>query len=170
MNIRTKDVEALLSQQELQAKKAAAGKNGDGLGFAETFAEQATLGGAVGSMQQGSSVLGVQPSVVQQVLVQNAEDFAAHDAMDSTQSVLNQASGALDMWESYANTLRMPEGKGNLREAYSLLEGIESQVSALKSNSKETLEQNPELASLVNELEIMSVTEKIKFNRGDYVA
>ncbi len=170
MNIRTENIDALLSQKELQAKKSASAKNSTGSNFAEAIAGQATLGDAVGSVTQNASPLGVQPSVVQQVLVQNAANVAASDTLSPTDKVLNQASGALDMLESYASTLRKPEGKGNLREAYSLLEGIESQVSALKKESKETLEQNPELASLVNELEVMSVTEKMKFNRGDYVA
>ncbi len=171
MNIRTQKIEALLSQQELQTQKTAATKNGSLAGFAETFAEQAALGGADAQRQQGASTVGVQTSVVQQMLVQNAEKFAASDTAGSTESVLSKASGTLDMWESYADTLRKPTGEGNLREAYSLLEGIESQVSALKSDAhKQTLAQNPELANLVNELEIMSVTEKIKFNRGDYIA
>ncbi len=170
MNIRTQNIEALLSQQELQAKKTASVQNGAGAGFAQAFAEQATLGGTVDNAAQSVTTIGVQTNIVQQLLVQNAENIAATGTTTSTQSVIDQASGALDMWESYANTLQTPGGEGNLRQAYSLLEGIESQVSSLKNSSKETLEQNPELASLVNELEVMSVTEKIKFNRGDYIA
>ncbi len=170
MNIRTQNVEALLLQQELLAKKTSAMKNGAGSGFAEAFAEQAALGGAVGSMQQGTSAVGVQTNVVQQMLVQNAASVAATDTVDSTEAVLNQASDALNVLGSYAETLRKPEGERSLRDAYSLLENAESHVSSLKSDShKETLAKNPELANLVNELEIMSVTEKIKFNRGDYI-
>ncbi len=170
MNIRTQNIEALLSQQELLAKKSASANNGAGAGFASAFAEQVTLGDAVGGAQQDMPTVGVQTSMVQQMLLQNAENVAASGTDSSVQSVLEQASGTLDMWESYSNKLRAPGAEGNLREAYSLLEGIESQVSSLKSASKETLEQNPELASLVNELEVMSVTEKVKFNRGDYIA
>ncbi len=170
MNIRTQNIEALLSQQELQAKKSAATQSGAGVGFAQAFAEEAALGGAVQGAQQQATPIGVQTSLVQQMLVQNVEAASASGMTSSTQDVIEQASATLDMWESYANQLQTPGTQGNLRQAHTLLEGIESQVSSLKVSSEEALKQNPELASLVNELEVMSVTERIKFNRGDYIA
>ncbi len=170
MNIRTQNIEALLSQQELQAKKSATTKSGAGAGFADAFAEQAALGGAVQGAQHQTTPIGVQTNLVQQMLVQNAESIAATGMTSSTQGVMEQVSNNLSQWESYASKLQAPGGQGNLRDAHTLLAGIESQVSALKNSSQETLEQNPELASIVNELEVMSVTERIKFNRGDYIA
>ncbi len=175
MNIQTQNIEALFSQQELQAKKAAAQKNANNTGFAATLAEQATqllLGGAENGTVQAHPNQGVQASIAQQLLANEVENFAASSAGQSPEvrQVLEQTSGALDMWDSYTQKLRTPSNDGNLREAYNLLEGIESQVSSLKASNKRTLEQNPDLASLVNELEIMSATEKIKFNRGDYIS
>ncbi len=171
MNIRTEQIGALLSQQELNAKKSVAQKNGDNTGFAAAFAEQAALGDAGSGVQTPVSVPPVQTSIVQQLLLSGVENISAPQTTNaaSTEQALDQASGALDMWDSYAQKLRTPGGEGNLRDAYSLLEGIESQVSTLKAQNKDALEQNPDLANLVNELEIMSTTEKIKFNRGDYV-
>ncbi len=170
MNIRTQNIEALLSQQELQAKKSSSAKSGSGAGFAEAFAEQAALGGAVQSAQQQSTAIGVQTNLVQQMLLQNVESVSASGDSASTQKVVDQVSDNLDMWESYAEQLQTPGGQGNLRNAHTLLAGIESQVSSLKESSQDTLKQNPELASIVNQLEVMSVTERIKFNRGDYIA
>ncbi len=169
MNIRTEQIGALFSQQELHAKKPVSSQNSGGMSFAATFAEQAALGDAENGIQSSVSVPPVQASVVQQMLLNGVENISA-PVMNtaSTGQALEQASGALDMWDSYAQKLRMPGNEGNLRDAYALLEGIESQVSTLKAQNKDALEQNPDLANLVNELEIMSTTEKIKFNRGDY--
>ncbi len=169
MNIHTEQIGALLSQQELQAKKASS-TAGSGLDFATTFAKQAVLGDAENGIQSTASVPMMQASVVQQMLLNGVDANATSQTnTTSTGQALEQAAGALDMWESYAQKLRMPGNDGNLRDAYALLEGIESQVSTLKTENNAVLEQNPELASLVNELEIMSTTEKFKFNRGDYL-
>ncbi len=170
MNIQTQNIEALLSQQELQAKKSAAQKNANGTDFAATLAEQAALGDAENSNVQAHLAQGVQANVAQQLLVNGVENLAASSATSpAAEQAFEQASQALNMWDSYAQKLRTPNNDGNLRDAYALLEGIESQVSSLKANNKQSLEQNPDLAGLVNELEIMSTTEKFKFNRGDYI-
>ena len=42
-------------------------------------------------------------------------------------------------------------------------------VSLLKDEHPGLDGHSPQLSSLVNELEVMTVTEKIKFNRGDYL-
>ncbi len=172
MNIQSQNIEALLAQQELQAKKSAAQKNADNDSFAATLAQQAALGDADNNLTQPPIAQGVQANVAQQLLVNGVENITASTAAGSSAvmgQALEQASTALDMWDSYAQKLRTPSNDGNLRDAYTLLEGIESQVSSLKANNQQTLEQNPDLAGLVNELEIMSTTEKIKFNRGDYL-
>ncbi len=175
MNIQTQNIEALFSQQELQAKKAAAQKNANNAGFAATLAEQATqspLGGAENGTVQTHLNQGIQASLAQQLLVNGVENIAASSAGQSPEvkQTLGQTSRALDMLDLYAQKLRAPSNDGNLRDAYALLEGIEAQVSTLKANNKQTLEQNPDLADLVNELEILSTTEKFKFNRGDYMS
>ena len=48
------------------------------------------------------------------------------------------------------------------------MQGIDGQVSALKTNTAAVRGQNEGLDSLVNELDVMTATEKFKFNRGDY--
>ncbi len=168
MNIRTDNVESLLKQQELQAKKPAAAKSGATEGFGAAFAEQVALGGADNDTQVDASLAGIQPSVVQQLLISGAENTAASEENMTTSQAFDRASGALDMWDSYVNVLRTSGTNGNLRDAYSLLEGVDAHVSTLKTEAEPLLKQNPQLASLVNELEVLSTTEKFKFNRGDY--
>ena len=85
----------------------------------------------------------------------------------SVDQVCTQASGALDMWDDYITRLG-DSSEGSLRGAYAVLEGLDEQVSALRRDTQSMNGQHPELDSLVNELAVMTTTEKFKFNRGDY--
>ena len=87
---------------------------------------------------------------------------------DPVQSAFDSASGTLDLWDSYTSTLRSSQDGSNLRNAYSILENIGAQVAELKASAAQLSTQNPGLNSLINELDIMTTTERVKFNRGDY--
>ncbi len=170
MNIRTDNVESLLKQQELQAKRASAAQSGAGEGFGAVFAEQGILGNAGKNAQTEATTGAIEPNVVQQLLISEVEQSAASGEGMTKAQVLDHAAGALDMWDSYVDALRTSGTDGNLRDAYSLLEGVDAHVATLKAGAEPVLEQNPQLAGLVNELEVLSATEKFKFNRGDYVS
>jgi hypothetical protein len=84
------------------------------------------------------------------------------------QDTIANASGTLDLWDSYARTLGSASGNNGLRDAYSILENIGNQVSQLKTRAASLKSNDFGLNSLINELDIMATTERIKFNRGDY--
>lgn len=102
------------------------------------------------------------------VFLENAQD---QEALDPDSAVLMeafaQASGTLDLWDSYTQTLGSSTSTAALRDAWNLLEGIESQVGQMRGNPARA--QSPELDSILNELEVLAATEKFKFNRGDYI-
>ena len=108
--------------------------------------------------------------MISQMLLNGAgQSQAADPDAEILQEAFNQASGTLDLWDSYAKTLgSSSSGAGSLRDAYALLQGIDSQVAQLKQGSAGVRGQNPGFDSLLNELEVMTATEKFKFNRGDY--
>ena len=106
--------------------------------------------------------------MISQMLLGTTQTEPADIDEDVIQSAFSQASGTLDMWDSYVNALGSSGQGGSLREAYSLLQGIDGQVAALKTNTAAVRGQNTGLDSLVNELDVMTATEKFKFNRGDY--
>lgn len=170
MKIRTEQLDSLFKQQELLAKKPTApGQQG----FGATLAKE--MGLAEGT--QASSTLplpGSQNAVVGQMLLGATENTAAPatDMEAVLQQALQQASGALDTWDSYVGALQQA-GKGGvqttLRDAYGLLQGLDGQIAALKQGAQPVLGQNPALADIVQELDVMTATEKFKFNRGDYV-
>ncbi|SDB17274.1 hypothetical protein SAMN05660653_00818 [Desulfonatronum thiosulfatophilum] len=94
--------------------------------------------------------------------VENAPAFQSK-AMDTFDNLLSR-------WENYAHQLSAdPQG---LRNANGILEEISEQIGTLKANwpqqgSSQPL--GPELRGMLDELEVMAVTERIKFNRGDYL-
>ncbi len=166
MDIRTEQLEALLKQQEFQAKKSTTATSEAGEGFATTL-EQVALGGAENDVKTAPTPPGAQASIVGQVLLVDAENISV-DGVMTDDAAYAEASGVMDKWESYVNTLRNPR-EGNLRDAYNALEDVASHVQTLKQQSAPLLEQNTNLAGIVNELDILTTTEKFKFNRGDYL-
>ncbi len=182
MKINNEQLAALLRQQE-QSAGAAHRPAGQGAGFGAALAEQLGLGAAGASSAAGAVSGGQgmqasqasqtsqasQASMISQMLLGVADenpDVNPHE--DVLQEAFNQASGTLDMWESYVGTLGDVGKGGSLRDAYALLQGIDGQVNALKENTAGLRGQNPGLDTLVNNLEVLATTEKFKFNRGDY--
>ncbi|WP_457572437.1 hypothetical protein [Desulfovulcanus sp.] len=87
-----------------------------------------------------------------------------HQQLETT--LMNQVDQLLSKWENYAAGLEKPEA--DLRGLYATLQEISRQIKELKENFN-LKSQKPELKSILEELEIMTTTEEIKFNRGDYI-
>lgn len=167
MNIRTDQVQALLQQQERAAQKAQPATTE---GFEAALAQQLGLAKAEHATGLSAPPPGAFAGLVGQVLLQGAEKTsAATDPVAmSVQQAFEQASGALDLWDSYVAALGTPGTQSSLRDAYAFLQGVDSRVAQLKQGAHPALEQNPQLAGIIHELEVMSATEKFKLNRGDY--
>ena len=82
-------------------------------------------------------------------------------------SIMRAVDSVLSQWETYAQQLGAPAGKEGLKQAYSELEKISHAVDGIKRELPGTAGKN--IRSVVNELEVMTVTETFKFNRGDYL-
>lgn len=89
------------------------------------------------------------------------------DISSERRAVMDNVDGILNQWEKYSGQLS--GGSTQLRQAYGTLDNIHSGVKKLKDEHPGLDGHSPQLSSLVNELEVMAVTEKIKFNRGDYL-
>jgi hypothetical protein len=83
------------------------------------------------------------------------------------QAVMDNVDSILNQWEKYSGQLAQG-GTTQLRQAYGTLENIQAGVKKLKDEYPDLDGQSPQLSSLVNELDVMTTTEQIKFNRGDY--
>ena len=171
MKVTNDQLEALLRQQsQTQSTNRTQATPG---GFEAALSEQMGLDNAVASSALPTATAAgqaSQASMISQMLLGSTQSEPVDVDEDVIQSAFSQASGTLDMWDSYVNALGSSGQDGSLREAYSLLQGIDGQVSALKNSTASVRGQNAGLDSLVNELDVMTTTEKIKFNRGDYTA
>ena len=169
MKVTNDQLEALLRQQS-QSSGTSRTQTAQGGGFEAALTEQLGLENAVATSAFPTSATGQtsQASMISQMLLGTTQTEATDIEEEVIQSAFSQASGTLDMWDSYVNALGSSGQGGSLREAYSLLQGIDGQVAALKTNTAAVRGQNTGLDSLVNELDVMTATEKFKFNRGDY--
>lgn len=119
--------------------------------------------GAAGQPPVSTSALGVA------AMLQTDAAGGVGESSDSERAVMENMDTLLSEWENYAGELAAEDSEATLRRAYGVLENIESGVKKLKDQWPDLGQDNPALGSLVNELEVMAVTEKIKFNRGDYL-
>ncbi len=94
---------------------------------------------------------------------------SAGNLSEKERAVMENVDVLLNQWENYADSLASGGTGAGLKQAYGVLEDIESGVKKIKDDLPAAGGSNPDIASLVNELEVMTVTEKIKFNRGDYI-
>ncbi len=163
MKVRT-DVMTPLEQQELERarKRDETGK------FDEMLAQEVQK---ATPHQQGSSGAASSLSEVaaagQLHAVQTTAPVENLSATERT--VMENIDSLLSKWENYAQTLSMPVADEGLRQAYGVLENIHDQVLQLKAAAPDLERRSPSLKSMVDELEILTVTEQFKFNRGDYL-
>ena len=84
----------------------------------------------------------------------------------SQTSIREKIDQVLSKWENYSQQLQA--GDSSLKNSFSTLEEIRENISQLQTEISEDSNQDQGIKSILNELEIMAVTEQVKFNRGDY--
>jgi hypothetical protein len=158
------ELNALLQQEQASQKAQSKGE-----GFEVMLAKELRQpgGDAQGTLPP---LPGAQTGLIGQMLLDPLAQAEAADPLEEAfQQSLQQASGLLDSMNAYMNALSARGADGNLKAIYPLLEGLEQQVGALKQGAAPLETKHAGLASLINELEILTTTEKFKFNRGDYI-
>lgn len=155
----------LTALQQTAAKTAGAKEGKDG---SDAFA--ALLAREVGDDQSSQGLGLVAPPLAgySALDVSGLQDEATGQFSEQERAVMKNMNSLLAKWEDYADQLASVAGKDSLKQAYGVLENIETGVQQLKDDLPS--DANAGLGSLVNELEVMTMTEKIKFNRGDYIA
>ncbi len=92
--------------------------------------------------------------------------------LTSAQGMFEEASGQLDDmfagFDGYAAQLTSTQPNA-MRAAYGQLETMTDKIAKFRAAFPDMEKQHPELASMVNELDVLATTERFKFNRGDYL-
>lgn len=160
MKITTEQLRPLETEQESKARRAESGE-----GFGELLSKE--LGAREVAQSQGlrpptAPLLPHQMTAASETAATEESTLAGREVMDKLENILGE-------WENYATHLAEPEATDGLRKANGALESIESDVAGLKSSYPGLGKDHPGLQSVVDEMEILAVTERIKFNRGDYL-
>ena len=164
MKIRPEQLEALKQQEASRSRPRPGTKE-----FEDMLAQEVQRSGEgtqVGKTQApppgggvaGTTALLAMDGVSQVEPVRKTE----HEIMENIDSLLAK-------WEDYAAHLQDGGPESGLKRANGVLENIESDVGQLKTSAGKLDQADPALKSMVDEMEIMTVAERIKFNRGDYL-
>lgn len=165
MKVNPEQIRAL--QEAEAAQQARKAKEGDA-SFGDLLAQEVEKGAqsASGNVSAAGSTA---PPLAPAGLYGIKAISAVSDDNQVGQQVMAKVEGILSEWENYAAQLEVPDGEVSLRGANGALEDIENGVQDIRSAWPDLEQDNPELNSVVDELEIMAVTERFKFNRGDYL-
>lgn len=164
MEINTQQLDALLHVQEQQAQLTR--PNTPAPGF-DALLNQQLLENANGDPRLVTPGSG-DAAIIGDMLLGGVDSANAVDPDTAVlQAAFQEASGALDLWDTYAQALGRSSSDTALKDAYAILQGIDSRISQLKANP--LAGNNAAFDGVLNELEILATTEKFKFNRGDYL-
>jgi len=160
MKITTEYLQPLEGEQETRTRRTESGE-----GFGELLSRE--LGA-----QEGVAAAGLQPPAAPLLphQIAAAQGAAAVDESATTgQGVMDTLENIMGEWENYASQIAGSGSGDALRKADGALTSIENDVAGLKSSYPDLGDDDPGLKSVVDEMEILAVTERIKFNRGDYL-
>jgi len=164
MKVRTDHLTQLQQQKEQQQVRSreGTGKFGDMLAQEVQKTSPSELA-KVSAPPPGARVLGAHAlHALQGVSSVETQSLTEQEVMQNIDSILSK-------WEDYARQLDTPMAEESLRQAYGMLETIQNDVERIKADVPDLGQKHPSLHSMVNEIEIMAVTEQFKFNRGDYL-
>lgn len=167
MSIKIEQLNAMLAQQELYSKVP---KTNADVDFESTLAKELGLSKNENSLGSQQLLPNSKVDTSGQLLAASADIYSAEQIKNANaeQNTMTQTAEVLSKWDSYANEISKSKGKANLQEAYGYLQGLDGQINALKQSSKGLLDKSPGLANIIEEIDVMRVTETFKFNRGDY--
>jgi hypothetical protein len=151
----TTEFESLLAGQLQRAQSDDAKSGATVVGAGLSNAQEGQSSAALALLMQSSGQIG------QSSPAENAADLGDDLAAGSIEKLLTQ-------WDKYAKALSQKDS-ADLRGIYALLQGMSAELKELKSTNQELLSKDAALGSLVNELDVLTTTESIKFNRGDYL-
>ena len=168
MKVRIEQLEALCQLEQLQKKPRA-----DGADFNAVLAQELGQTGGTQESLPAAPPPGARAGLVSPLLMGGVEGVSATQATGERFPVgtaMERIDGLLDRWDAYAQELGKSAEQQGLRNAYQMLDGIDGDLQTLKQEMPDLAQQHAGLAAMMNELEVMTTTEKFKFNRGDYLA
>lgn len=148
----------VLQEQELRKKPGVAAGN-----FDEILALQMDPAQGAGKLTQ----TGLAPRVAAPAALEGILEDSAPDTPALMQEAVDRMEGMFNTLDSYA--AQIGSGNQDMRQAYGLLQNMGQQVADFKARFPNAEQEQPALAAMLNEVDVLFTTETFKFNRGDYV-
>jgi len=90
------------------------------------------------------------------------------DAAYTRSALMADIENSLSSLDMYTQSVQSQNASFDLKRAWQGLTAFNQSVNDLRQNYASLSEQDSSLDAMINDLEIMAVTETYKFNRGDY--
>ena len=164
MKIQNDSLRALLEQGEAHRKPKAGVE-----GFETLMAQQ--MGQHQGDVQAGLIKNAEHNTAALAMQIRAAQELGGAASLNEDAGedfVFDRVNDLLDKWSLYAGAMDRPD-VASLKSMYGLLNGMGGELQAIKEAMLGLTGDNSNLAGLVNELEVLATTERIKFDRGDYL-
>jgi len=116
------------------------------------------------SLDLAALSIGIETENVSEVQSTSEEDMSANPR----QALLNAIENSLSSLDLYTQSIQSQNASLNMKQAWQGLTAFNQSVNDLRQNYASLSEQDSSLDAMINDLEIMAVTETYKFNRGDY--
>lgn len=158
MKIRNDQLQALQQQNEARARKRPDGVF-DAI-LAGEIGQDASAGAAAGRGIAPGAALPELSRVNGIFGVAQAEEAAALEA------VAESIDAMLTGLDDYADALAAPGAE--LKRAHGILQSVDHTIAAVRERSPDLAARHAGMASLLDELSVITRTETIKMNRGDY--
>ena len=99
----------------------------------------------------------------------SSPDSMEADVDQLMQNLMGGFATSMDSFADFASSLNN-QNPGALKNAWNVLDNLDSNLASLRQEMGRLPQPNADLEAVLNELEILAVTERFKFNRGDYLA
>lgn len=166
MKIGLDHINALRQANEAQKPKAGPAEGFSGMLDQAIMNQQAVQSASMPTAGPGK--LMANPLLETQAILNGSNEMMVGNPATDEKLVIKEFEGLLSKWEQYAVGLDPTTSESGLRQAFGVLEDINSGVKQLKEEWPNMGKDSPQIKSMIDELEVLAVTEQIKFNRGDY--
>lgn len=159
------DLEHLEALQNQNAVKT--GKSGDAGDFGAVLTQEVSRSSGQGAASADIYAAQMMYGPAQILAIEQMQ--AIGQDPDSENDLMNAFENVLGKWENYSDYIKGAGGSNDLRQAFGILETISSDVNTLKTRAADMGPLPGQLQGVLDELDAMALTERFKFNRGDYL-
>jgi len=150
----TRELERILP--ELQSTQTNKTQKENSVDFAKVLNEQFKI--------QEASAKGIEMPTSSNRSISGLSSMESIALGDIPGALLTSMEGTMDIFTAYTKSLITDK-----KSAWAELDNVSVNLNSLRKSNPDLAVRNPEMDTMLNEMEVLATTEKFKFNRGDYI-